>query len=146
MTWENRIIGTGTEAPDQLLANPMNWRIHPRNQQQALGSVLDEVGWVQNIIVNKRTGHVVDGHMRVAVAISNEAAEVPVVYVDLDEREEKLILASLDPIGSMAVTDSEMMTELLSDLQDQGGVDDLHERRNYASRVRLFSRSGISLS
>ena len=28
-TWRNRIVGTGEEAPDQLLANPANWRIHP---------------------------------------------------------------------------------------------------------------------
>ena len=28
--WRNRIIGTGEEAPDQLLANPANWRIHPK--------------------------------------------------------------------------------------------------------------------
>ncbi len=29
-SWENRIIGSGTENPDQLLANPSNWRIHPQ--------------------------------------------------------------------------------------------------------------------
>jgi hypothetical protein len=33
--WRNRITGTGEEAPDQLLANPTNWRIHPRGQQDA---------------------------------------------------------------------------------------------------------------
>jgi len=32
----NRITGTGEEAPDQLLANPANWRIHPKAQQDAL--------------------------------------------------------------------------------------------------------------
>ena len=26
--WRNRITGSGEEAPDQLLANPANWRIH----------------------------------------------------------------------------------------------------------------------
>ena len=28
MHWQNRIIGHGDENPDQLLANPRNWRIH----------------------------------------------------------------------------------------------------------------------
>jgi hypothetical protein len=28
-TWRNRILGSGEEAPDQLAANPRNWRIHP---------------------------------------------------------------------------------------------------------------------
>ena len=44
--WRNRIVGHGEEAPDQLLANPANWRLHPREQQQALAGALAEVGWV----------------------------------------------------------------------------------------------------
>ena len=31
--WRNRIVGEGVEAPDQLLANPQNWRTHPKFQQ-----------------------------------------------------------------------------------------------------------------
>nr|MBA3627289.1 hypothetical protein [Chloroflexota bacterium] len=57
--------GHREEAPDQLLANPKNWRIHPASQQGALASVLDDVGWVGQVLVNRRTGHLVDGHLRV---------------------------------------------------------------------------------
>jgi hypothetical protein len=39
--WRNRITGTGEEAPDQLLANPANWRTHPKAQQDALAGALD---------------------------------------------------------------------------------------------------------
>jgi hypothetical protein len=114
--YENKIVGTGTEHPEQLLANPNNWRIHPKGQQDALESLLDDVGWVQNIIVNQRTGHVVDGHMRAAVAISRNESEVPVVYVDLTHEEERKVLASLDPIGAMAVTDTDAINNLIKDL------------------------------
>jgi hypothetical protein len=38
--WRNRITGSGQEAPDQLLANPANWRIHPKAQQDALAGAL----------------------------------------------------------------------------------------------------------
>jgi len=55
--WRNRIVGTGEEAPDQLLANPGNWRIHPRAQQEALSDALEELGWIQQVVVNPRTGH-----------------------------------------------------------------------------------------
>ena len=72
MSWQNRIVGTGSEVPDQLLANPFNWRIHPKFQQDVMGDVLSEIGWVQNVIVNQQTGHILDGHMRVAFAISAE--------------------------------------------------------------------------
>ena len=123
--YENKIIGTGTEHPEQLLANPNNWRIHPKGQQDALESLLDDVGWVQNIIVNQRTGHVVDGHMRAAVAISRNETEVPVVYVDLTDDEERKVLASLDPIGAMAVTDKDVLSDLISDLTMTDVLDEL---------------------
>jgi len=29
--WRSRIVGEGEEAPDQLLANPDNWRVHPKD-------------------------------------------------------------------------------------------------------------------
>jgi len=116
MTWKNRIIGEGDEAPDQLLANPKNARRHPQAQQQALADVLDEVGVVQRVIVNQRTGYVVDGHARIALALRQGQPTIPVVYVDLDEREEALILATLDPISAMATTDAAALDELLRDV------------------------------
>ena len=116
-SWRNRIVGHGEEAPDQLLANPRNWRIHPKAQQKALEGVLNEVGWVQDIIVNQRTGFVIDGHARVAIAISRNEATVPVVYVDLDEREEGIILATLDPLSAMAGTDKGLLESLVGSLE-----------------------------
>lgn len=114
--WRNRIIGHGTEAPDQLLANPKNFRIHPKNQQDALSGVLNEIGWIQSVIVNQRTGFVIDGHLRVALAISHGDAEMPVVYVDLSDEEEALALASIDPISAMAAVDKELLDSLLRDV------------------------------
>src|SRR5438128_1559091 len=103
--WRNRIVGTGEQAPDQLVANPRNWRTHPGPQRDALRGSLAEVGWVQQVLVNQRTGHVVDGHARVEEALSRKEPSVPVLYVDLDEAEEALVLATLDPIGAMAGRD-----------------------------------------
>lgn len=114
--WKNRITGTGEESPEQLLANPQNWRIHPQHQQEALAGVLNEVGWVQQVIVNQRSGHLVDGHLRVQLALRRDEPMVPVVYVDLDEAEESLILASLDPLAALAGTDREKLDELLRDV------------------------------
>lgn len=115
--WRNRIVGHGEEAPDQLLANPANWRIHPKAQQDTLAGVLSEVGWVQNVIVNRRTGFVVDGHLRVALAISKQEPTIPVVYVDLEPHEEALILATIDPLAAMAATDKAQLDALLRDVE-----------------------------
>jgi hypothetical protein len=44
-TMRLRQMGIAEVAPDQSLANPCNWRIHPQYQQDALRGILDEVGW-----------------------------------------------------------------------------------------------------
>jgi DNA modification methylase len=69
------------------------------------------------VIVNKRTGHVVDGHLRVATAISNDEPTVPVLYVDLTEEEEKKILLTIDPIAGMAAIDDEKFRELVAEVE-----------------------------
>ena len=145
--WQNRILGSGTENPTQLLGNPLNWRVHPRHQQEAMTGVLQEIGWVQNIIVNQRTNRVIDGHMRVEVAISEGASEVPVVYVDLSEEEERTILATYDPIAAMAVSDSEKMSELLEDLRGKStGVQELlQDMRDKYTPISEMVSSGSTL-
>lgn len=124
--WRNRIEGYGEEAPGDLLANPRNWRLHPKTQQDALGEVLAEVGWVTDVIVNKRTGFVLDGHLRVELAISKGEAMVPVKYVDLSEAEEALILLTFDPIAGMAAAAKDNLADLLADVGTrEGGIGDL---------------------
>jgi DNA modification methylase len=121
--WRNRITGSGDEAPDQLLANPANWRIHPKAQQDALVGALDQVGWVQQVLVNRRSGFVVDGHARVALALRRGEPTVPVLYVDLDPEEEALVLATLDPISAMAGRDEDKLRALLADISvDDAGL------------------------
>ena len=116
-TWANRIVGEGDEAPDQLLANPLNFRVHTQEQGDALAGGLTTIGWVQRVIVNRRTGHVIDGHLRISQAMKEGQPTVPVVYVDLDEAEERIALATLDPIAAMAGTDKALLSELLSSVE-----------------------------
>lgn len=124
--WETRIVGHGSASPAELIANPRNWREHPRAQREALAAVLDRVGWVQDVIVNRRSGNLIDGHLRVALALERNEAAVPVVYVDLSPEDELLILASLDPIATLATTDSEALRSLLADIAlDTGSLRDL---------------------
>jgi ParB-like chromosome segregation protein Spo0J len=107
--WASRIVGHGDVPPESLTANPRNWRKHPDAQRKALAGALSEVGWVAQVIVNKRTGHVVDGHARVELAVERKEAMVPVVYVDLTPDEEAVVLACLDSLSAMATTDTEKL-------------------------------------
>jgi hypothetical protein len=106
--WRQRIVGHDELDPAELIANPRNWRGHPRHQHDALSGLLGEVGWVQQVIVNRTTGRLVDGHLRVELA-AGRGERVPVVYVELTEDEEALVLVSLDPLAGLATTDAERL-------------------------------------
>lgn len=117
--FKNRIVGSGQADIDQILFNPMNWRIHPQTQYEALDAVLEEVGYVQEIIINQRTGNLVDGHLRVTIAKKHGEKSIPCKYVDISPEEEALILATFDPLGAMAARDGEKLNELLSGINTQ---------------------------
>lgn len=117
--WANRIVDHGEESPESLLPNPANWRLHGAAQRGALADVLGEVGLVQSVIVNRTSGHLVDGHLRVELARAAGQPTIPVVYVELSEDEERVILASLDPIAALASADREKLSELLGGIENE---------------------------
>jgi hypothetical protein len=115
MTWENRIVGWDTVDPGQLLANPKNFRRHPANQREALRGSLNDLGWIAPVIVNRSTGHLIDGHARVEEALT-KGGKIPVAYVELSASEEAEALAVLDPISAMATVDKEALDSLLREI------------------------------
>lgn len=127
--WKNRIVGYGEADPTPLSANEYNWRTHPQEQQDALEESL-AIGWIQDIIVNKRSAPawgdrrgietVLDGHARIELAIRHGETIVPVKYVDLGPVEELQMLASLDRITGMAGQDDKMLLEIVKHIQEQG--------------------------
>lgn len=112
--WKSRIIRHEDIDPNTLTVHPDNWRIHPKAQQEAMEGILADVGWVQQIIVNQRSGHILDGHMRVELAIKHKVTSVPVTVVDLTKAEETEVLALLDPIGALAKTNKDKISALLN--------------------------------
>ena len=113
MTWTNRIVGHDEVPPDQLLAHPDNWRVHPKYQQEALRGVINDIGYIKSVTVNKLTGRVVDGHLRVTLALRDGVPTIPVEYVELTEAEEAEALLTLDPIAALAGADKNNLEALL---------------------------------
>lgn len=113
MKWESKIVSFTEVAPDQLLANPLNARRHPARQRDALRASLDRIGWVAPVIVNQRTGMMVDGHARVEEALSAGLPTVPVLTIDVSPEDERIMLATFDPISYLAEYDSGIMAGLL---------------------------------
>ena len=118
--WQSRIVGFSEIAPDQLLANPLNARDHPGIQRDMLRASLDAVGWVSPVLVNQRTGNLVDGHARIEEALTAGLTKVPVITIDVSEEDERLILATFDPIGAMAVTNQTVLDQLLDGIDTRG--------------------------
>jgi hypothetical protein len=131
--FRNRIVRTAMADPATLVANPLNWRKHPKAQVQALDGVLGELGWIDTVIVNERSGRLIDGHLRVEIAVKRKEQAIPVQYVDLDDNEERLALATFDPISAMASHDSELLAQLIASVEARtGSVADLLNRLNPA--------------
>jgi DNA modification methylase len=114
MSWHNRIVGHDEVPPDQLMAHPDNWRIHPKYQQEALRGVINDIGYIKSVTVNKTTGRVVDGHLRVTLALRDGIPTIPVEYVELTEAEEAEALLTLDPIAALAGSDKDNLELLLA--------------------------------
>jgi DNA modification methylase len=117
--WKNRIVGHAEVDPKTLVPNPENWRLHPKGQQEAMEGALDEIGWVQEITVNQNTGLVVDGHLRLDLALRMGEPLVPIKIVDLTPEEEAAVLATLDPISAMAKTDKGKLKAVLQIAKSQ---------------------------
>lgn len=112
--WQNRIIGHGVLPANQFAHNPSNPRKHPDKQRKALKGSLDTLGWIAPVIVNARTGYLIDGHERVWQALAQgEETSVPFIEIDLSEAEEAQALATFDFITAMAEYDRENLDALL---------------------------------
>lgn len=114
--WQSKIVGHDRVAPDQLIPNPLNFRLHPMEQRAALADALKEIGFIRSVTVNKRTGNLIDGHERVWQAMHAEIPLIDVEYVDLSPEEEAKALATMDPISEMAKVDGVALQNLLADL------------------------------
>ena len=112
-----------------------------------MAGVLDEVGFVQPVVINRRTNKLLDGHMRVQIALSQGQPTVPAVYVDVSEEEESLILATLDPIGALAVPDANVLNDVLGNISSTNVdimtfLDGLHTEVNQGVLKRAAGETG----
>lgn len=130
--------------PNEIAPNPLNWRKHPEYQKKALDNLLNKAGWAGAALYNKRTGRLIDGHLRREEAITRKE-QMPVLVGDWSEAEERLILAQLDPIGDMAKKDSETLQKLIAQVSQDGGgltVGSEAEEGVASSVLEQFGRSG----
>ena len=110
-----KTINTAIEAVALSLLKP-----HPRNVNQGdFGAIQQSVetnGFYGTIVANKRTGHILAGNHRYAVAKQLGFADVPVAWVDVDDEEELRILIADNRTTRLGIDDEERLAELLAEL------------------------------
>lgn len=105
-----------------LLPNPRNWRTHPPRQRDALQAVLAEIGYANALLARETDDGrlmLIDGHLR---AETTPQTSVPVLVLDVTEAESDKLLATLDPLSSLAGADSEKLGDLLGDIRTDNPV------------------------
>ncbi len=114
--WVKKIVGSADVPPGELAANDKNFRVHPPAQRDALLGAIGDIGFIRSVTVNKRTDRILDGHLRVALALETGQLTIPVEYVDLTE-EEAEALATIDPLAALAETNREKLDALLREVR-----------------------------
>ena len=119
--------------PRTLKVNPLNHRQHGNLQRTAFAELLDDIGWLSPLILNERTGHLIDGHMRRDEAIERNLDAVPVIVVDLPADKESEAVFFLDRVGAMAGTDGHLEALLAQQFEtDQELLRQLQSNPSYA--------------
>lgn len=101
----NAIVGQGTKPATEFRPHPKNAREHPAKQYEVLKASIEEDGFRAPIIENRRTGFMIDGHLRLKVVMEcfpDLATNVPFVQVDYSEAQEARALATHDLITQLA--------------------------------------------
>jgi len=103
-----------------LVKAPWNPRQMPDDQAEALKRSVQEFGTVEPIVVNRTTGNIVGGHMRLDALLALGETETDVVVVELTEEREKALNIALNRISGEWQEDR--LGELLRELQESGDV------------------------
>jgi DNA modification methylase len=111
-TIRDRVVELVRVRAGDLQANPANWRRHPESQRAAIRGLLRQVGYADALLARRDVDHLVliDGHLRQSL---DPDQVVPVLVLDVDEREADLLLASLDPLAALATPDAPALSALL---------------------------------
>ena len=89
-------------------------------EYEKLKKSMETFGYVEPIVWNKRSGHVVSGHQRLKILQHQGQAEIECVVVDLDEQQEKALNITLNKVTGQ--WDLPKLADLISEL-DKGMFD-----------------------
>ncbi len=104
--------------PNDLKPHPDNPRVIDDDAYRRLTRIIEQFGFVEPLVVNRRTGLLVGGHQRRCIALDIGIDKVPVVEIDVDEDEERALLVALNNDEAQGRFDPDGLTRILEGLAD----------------------------
>lgn len=97
---------------------------HERNPNRGdvlvIAESIEENGFYGAVVAQRSTGKVLAGNHRLQAARSAGLAEVPVIWLDVDDREALRILLADNQLAKLATYDDAVLVEVLRDLEHTG--------------------------
>lgn len=116
-TIRNRVIERRRMDAAEIELHAGNWRLHPEEQRQAMGEVLDQIGQVGELYAyysarNNGALTLIDGHLRKGLG-----GEWDVAITDLNDQEADKLLLLYDPLSAAAGVDQAKLDELMAQVE-----------------------------
>lgn len=141
MAIQPNIIGVMSETPrirnkgritvklSELEDSPENFRTHPADQENALASVIEDIGFYghPDVYLTPTGYRLINGHLRKALLIKKygEDYELEVNVTDFNDEEAKKALLTHDPLAAMATVNEKKLNELLDEVKVKGPLGDM---------------------
>ena len=105
------------------VADLVPWGRNPRNNDAAaerLAYTIQTHGWTTPLLVQAGSNRIIGGHTRLKAAIKLGLAEVPAVFLDVDDQQADAIAIADNRLGELATWDADELGALLRGLADDG--------------------------
>jgi len=99
------------------------WSRNPRDNDAAadrLAYTIQTHGWTTPILAQSKTKRIIGGHTRMKAALKLGLTEVPVVWLDVDDRQADAIAIADNRLGELAEWDGDELAALLRELEADG--------------------------
>lgn len=109
---------------ERLRANPENYKKHPPEQLEDIRASIARFGWREPIVARPSDGMIFAGHGRLAVAIEQNMAWVPVAPWECSDAEGSAYLVADNETQRRGIDDDSQLAKLLKKIQaDEGGLE-----------------------
>jgi ParB-like chromosome segregation protein Spo0J len=103
---------------DSIILNPKNPRDNDGAVDKILGSI-EQFDWTNPILVRKTNNMIIAGHTRWKAAKKLGIKTVPVIFLDMSEKQADAYMLADNKLSELAGWDDESLAKIIADLQLQ---------------------------